>query len=219
MSLWVQVHGLVGERGILPAGEFIHAAGSYFDQGGLGIGRYFSLPTFGWIAAGDVALHVYCALGTLCALLALAGIFPAAALAVCWLLYLTLVGLGQDFLSFQWDTLLLEAGLLAALMSPWTKRWRAIVAVNPCWGILLARWLVFRLMFESGAVKLVSGDPVWRNLTALRFHFETQPLPHWLGWYAHQLPGWVLKPATLLMFVVELLVPFLIFAPRRLRRS
>jgi hypothetical protein len=72
-------------------------------------------------------------------------------------------------------------------------------------------------MFSSGLVKLMSGDPTWRNLTALKFHYESQPLPTWIGWYAHQLPGRVQQFSTLLMFIVELVLPFLIFSPRRLR--
>ena len=217
VSLWVQIHGLVGEQGILPAGEFMKSAAAYFDQTGIGIGRYARLPTLGWLAAGNGALHIYCLLGVGCSLLVVIGRAPAAALAGCWLFYLTLVGLGQDFLSFQWDVLLLEAGLLVALLAPWCRRLKRASINRPLLGILLARWLLFRLMLESGAVKWLSGDPVWRNFSALQFHFETQPLPHWLSWHAHQLPTWLLKAATLGMFAVELLVPFLIFAPRRLR--
>jgi lipase maturation factor 1 len=217
ISLWTQIHGLIGENGILPAGRFMQAADNYFEQNGVGIGRYGKLPTLGWLANGDAALHAYCLLGVLCSLLALAGRVPATALFGCWLVYLSLVGLGQDFLSFQWDALLLEAGLLAALLAPWQRRWPTTGALKPLLGILLTRWLLFRLMFESGAVKLLSGDFTWRNLTALQHHFETQPLPHGLSWYAHQLPAGVLKSATIAMFSIELVVPFLIFAPRRLR--
>ncbi len=216
-SLWTQIHGLIGENGILPAGQFMQAVANYFAQNEVGIGRYPKLPTLGWFANGDAALHAYCLVGGLCSLLALAGRVPAGALFGCWLLYLSLVGLGQDFLSFQWDALLLEVGLLAALLAPWQRRWRTTGALKPLLGILLTRWLLFRLMFESGAVKLLSGDFTWRNLTALQVHFETQPLPHGLSWYAHQLPAGVLKSATFAMFLIELVVPFLIFAPRRLR--
>src|SRR5207247_1435677 len=81
----------------------------------------------------------------------------------------------------------------------------------------LLRWLLFRLMFGSGVVKLTSGDATWRNLTALTYHYETQPLPSWIGWYAHQLPVSFQKLSCAVMFAVELVVPFLIFAPRRLR--
>jgi len=73
-------------------------------------------------------------------------------------------------------------------------------------------------VIQSGCVKLLSGDPTWRNLTALTFHYETQPLPTWIGWYAHQLPLWAQKASAGMMFGIELFVPFLIFAPRRLRQ-
>jgi len=83
--------------------------------------------------------------------------------------------------------------------------------------IWLLRWLLFRLMFQSGCVKLLSGDPLWRNLTALQVHFETQPLPTWAGWYIHQLPPWFQKGSCALMFFIEVVIPFLIFLPRRMR--
>jgi hypothetical protein len=82
----------------------------------------------------------------------------------------------------------------------------------------LLRWLLFRLIFSSGVVKLTSGDPSWRNLTALNYHYETQPLPHLFSWYAHQLPQQFQKMSVVMMFVLELIVPFLIFAPQHLRR-
>lgn len=217
ISLWVQIHGLVGSQGILPAGQFMQSAGSYFDQTDFGAGRYWVLPTLGWIASGDLALHVYCLLGVLASLSVMAGLMPAIGLLGCWLFYLTLTNLGQDFLSYQWDILLLESGFLAILIVPW-RRWLGGGRLfKPLLGILLVRWLLFRLMFESGAVKLASGDPVWRNLTALNYHFETQPLPSWISWYASQLPTGLLKTATAGMFVIELIVPFLFFAPRNLR--
>lgn len=217
ISLWVQIHGLVGSNGILPAGQFMQFKGLFFDQIGFGAGRYWALPTLGWIASGDVALHVYCLLGVLASLLVMAGIMPAVGLLGCWLFYLTLTNLGQDFLGYQWDILLLESAFLAILIAPW-RRWLGGGRLFKPWlGILLVRWLLFRLMFESGAVKLASGDPVWRNLTALNYHFETQPLPSWISWYASQLPTGLLKVATAGMFVIELIVPFLFFAPRNLR--
>ena len=109
-------------------------------------------------------------------------------------------------MTFQWDVFLLEAGFLALLLS---------FATTP--GIWLLRWLLFRFMFMSGVVKLLSGDPNWWNLSALSYHFLTQPLPTPLAWYAAQLPPGVLKFATGGTFFVELILPFLIFCPRRLR--
>jgi hypothetical protein len=123
-------------------------------------------------------------------------------------LYLSLLYAGQTFMTYQWDTFLLEAGFLALL-----------AGFAPAAGIWLLRWLLFRFMFMSGAVKLLSGDPSWWNLSALSCHFLTQPLPTPLAWYAAHLPPAVLTFATGGTFVIELGLPFLIFAPRRLRFS
>src|SRR5581483_3080688 len=203
-SLAVQVSGLLGEHGILPAGRYLEWARSL--QGGR---AYLLLPTLFWFGAGDTALRLVAWGGALLAAVALAGPATAPVFALLWVLYLSLTTVGQEFLSFQWDALLLEAGLLACFYAP--VRWwpgRAQSAPSP-----LARWLVlwllFRLMFLSGATKLLSGDPTWRHLTALDYHFETQPLPPWTAWYAHHLPGGVHRAATLGMFAVELLVPWL----------
>ena len=116
------------------------------------------------------------------------------------------------------DNLLLETGFLAVFLAParlWPNRARE---APPSHVVLwLLRWLLFRLMASSGLVKLASGDPTWRNLTALSYHFETQPLPTPLAWYAHQLPASVLRAACAGMFFVELVLPVLIFLPRRPR--
>ena len=134
------------------------------------------------------------------------GVLAGPALVLCWLLYLTVCIAGQTFLSFQWDLLLLEAGLLAALLPLRTR-------IAP----LLFRLLLFRFMFLSGCVKLLSGDPSWTALSALDFHYETQPLPTPLAWYAHLLPAWFDRLCVVATFVIELALPFLIFAPRRPR--
>ena len=133
-------------------------------------------------------------------------LLPRLSLFLLYVLYLSLLYGGQEFMTFQWDTFLLETGFLALLLS---------FATAP--GIWLLRWLLFRFMFMSGVVKLLSGDPNWWNLSALSYHFLTQPLPTPLAWYAAQLPPRVLKFATGGTFFVELVLPFLIFCPRRLR--
>jgi predicted DCC family thiol-disulfide oxidoreductase YuxK len=218
VSLWTQIHGLLGDNGVLPVGPFISAARQFCDNNGLGADRFRLLPTFAWWNASDRALSVQCAAGVVLAGLLVAGIAPAPCLLLLWLIYLSLATAGRDFLSFQWDNLLLEAGFLAVFLAPLQLRPRPSRAPPPSRLVLgLLRWLLFRLMFESGVVKLASGDPTWRNLSALTFHYETQPLPTWLGWYAHQLPVWFQKGSCLGMFAIELAVPFLIFAPRRLR--
>jgi predicted DCC family thiol-disulfide oxidoreductase YuxK len=219
-SLWVQILGLVGSHGILPVGQLMDGARQYVDAQQIGVGRYYLLPTLSWVTASDASLVAECATGVGLAVLVIADVAPGVCLLLLWLLYLSIVTIGGDFLAFQWDSLLLEAGLLAVFFAPWRWGPRFIGDRAPsrlARGLLL--WLLFRLMFESGCVKLLSGDASWRNLTALTYHYQTQPLPTWIGWYAHQLPVWFQKLSCLLVFVVEIGAPFLIVAPRRLRMA
>ena len=212
LSLWVQIHGLVGSNGILPAGQYLEAVRQQIGPEG-----YHLVPTLFWLNASDAFLHFVCAGGVLLSLILIAGFVPSFALVGLWAFYLSLVSIGQVFLSFQWDVLLLETGFLAIFFAPLQIRDTFTRASQPSIAFLwLLRWLLFRLMFASGFVKLAS-DEVWRNLTALNFHYETQPLPTWIGWYAHQLPEWFHKISAVGMFAAELVIPFLIFAPRRLR--
>ena len=212
LSLWVQAEGLIGSRGILPIRELLDLA-----RERLGASRYWVVPTVFWIADGDGTLHVVCAAGTLLSLVALLGRARALVMLGLWALYLSLAVAGEDFLSFQWDALLLEAGLLAAALAP-----RGILRRHPAPAPLLIiwmyRWLLFRLMFGSGVVKLRSGDPTWRSLTALSYHYETQPLPTWIGFYAHHLPARVQVASAVVMFAIELLLPLLIWLPPPWRR-
>jgi hypothetical protein len=211
VSWGVQAQGLIGSYGILPAADFL---ANVHRQ--LGSAAHWNCPTVFWLSSSDGALRAGWILGALCSLAAiLSPIFapPAqrkavtrAVFAGCLILWLSLCVIGQDFLSFQWDVLLLEAGFLALFADDSPVR------------IWLFRWLIFRLMFYSGAVKLLSHDPSWHNLTALHYHYETQPLPTPLAWYMEQLPMWFQKLSTAFTFFAELIVPFLFFAPKPIRR-
>jgi predicted DCC family thiol-disulfide oxidoreductase YuxK len=213
VSLWVQVSGLVGSHGILPLGPYLD-----WVRAQTGAERFWLLPTLCWLDPGDAFLHLLCGGGALSALAVIMGFVPAAALAVCWLFYLSLSVAGQVFLQFQWDLLLLETGLIAILVaSPRRLRFGAGLAASAA-PLVLLRWLLFRLMISSGWVKLASHDPTWRDLTALRYHYQTQPLPPWTAWYMQQLPAWFQTASVLFLFFVELVIPFLFFAPKRLRR-
>ncbi len=218
VSLWTQVSGLIGHNGILPADQLITATAQQCDLQGIALGRYYFAPTLCWINSSDGFLHFQCAAGAVLACLLIFRVAPAACLALLWLLYLSLVTVGRDFLGFQWDNLLLEAGFLAIFFAPlqWLPR-RGGEPPPSRLMLWLLRLLLFKLMFSSGCVKLASGDPTWRNLTALTFHYQTQPLPTWIGWYAQQLPLWFQKASCAGMFAIELGAPFLVFAPRRLR--
>jgi predicted DCC family thiol-disulfide oxidoreductase YuxK len=218
VSLWTQITGLIGHDGILPTDRFMSAAAQQCHAQGIGLDRFRLLPTLGWFNASDGFLQWQCAAGTMLAVLLMIGIAPAPCLALLWLLYLSLATVGRDFLAFQWDNLLLEAGFFTIFLAPLQWRPRSFSAGPPARAIIwLLRLLLFKLMFSSGCVKLASGDPSWRNLTALTYHYQTQPLPTWIGWYANQLPLWLQKLSCLGTFGIELGAPFLIFAPRRLR--
>jgi len=213
LSLHWQIVGLLGSDGLLPAAAFLERAAR-----ALGTSATWQLPTLFWLGASDFLLHAACVAGAVSAVLVALGIAPLATLATCWLLYLSLVGVGQQLLSYQWDALLLETGFLAILWAPLAWRLDAADARRPSPIVLwLLRWLLFRLMFFSGFVKLASGDPAWWSLDALSVHFVTQPLPTWTAWWAHQLPSWLLRLACLFMFVIELVLPFLIVLGRRAR--
>ena len=200
VSFGVQAQGLIGSRGILPFEDFLRAA-----HEALGRGAYWQVPSVLWLSWTDPALHAAWILGSLCAVVAIIGYRQRLALAACLILWLSLCSIGQDFLSFQWDTLLLEAGFLALFADDSPAR------------VWVFRWLVFRLMFFSGIGKLLTGDSTWRNLTALHDHYETQPLPTPLAWYMDQLPLWFQKISTAFVLFGEVGVPFLVFAPRRFR--
>src|SRR6266566_989244 len=219
LSLWPQLLGLVGHQGILPAAGFLDGVRQVF-----GSESYSLFPTLAWFDTSDGFLRFLAGGGAAASLLVTLGIATAPGLIIAWLFYLSIVTVGGDFLSFQWDVLLLEAGFLAIFLAPWelfqphwgggSRKWRSPPSSTVLW---LLRWLLFRLVFLSGAVKLLSQDPAWRNLTALKYHYYTQPLPTPPAWYMDQLPDWFQRLSVVFMFAVELVVPFLIFASRRLR--
>jgi lipase maturation factor 1 len=210
-SFWVQAAGLIGPHGLLPAGAFLDAA-----RESLGADAYRRLPTLLWISQSAGFLHLLCGAGVAVALAAIAGLAPLACFALLWALYLSLVAGGQDFMSFQWDVLLLEAGIVALFQAPARLRSRLTDrAPAPGTGIWLARLLVWKLMFLSGATKLLALDPTWWKLTALDYHYSTQPLPWWTSWYAHQLPSWLNAACVAIVLLVELGAPWLIFVGRR----
>ena len=201
LSFAVQAQGLIGSHGILPLTELIDAV-----AGSTGRERFWLMPMVFWWSSSDLAIKVVCGSGVVLSLLLTCNVLPRLALVLLYVLYLSLLYAGQTFMTFQWDTFLLEGGFVALILS---------CATVP--GIWLLRWLLFRFMFMSGVVKLLSGDPNWWNLSALSYHFVTQPLPTPLAWYAAQLPEAALRYATAAMFFIELVLPFLIFFPRRLR--
>ena len=198
-SLWRQINGLIGSRGIVPAVQVLQAM-----RAELGSRAFFEVPTLFWFGISDAGLIWCCILGCITSAFLITGMVPRWSAAICFLLYLSLVSVGQPFTAFQWDALLLESGFLALF-------------VGAPWLIWAYRFLLFRLMFESGAVKLLSHDPNWRNFHALRFHFMTQPLPNPIAYYVYWAPTWILDSMTAATLVIELAAPFLLFAPKIVR--
>jgi hypothetical protein len=204
-SLLVQLAGLYGSRGLLPINDYM-----VFVRGRPGRKRALNLPSLFWFNSSDYFLKSCAWAGILCSLLLIAGVWPPLMLLILWLIYLSFVAAGQDFLSFQWDTLLLETGFMSiffALVTP-----PSLLMMSAYW------FFLFRFLISAGTVKLTSNDPTWREMRALSFHYLTQPLPNRLAWHLHQLPDWFQRISTIGTFFFELLVPFLLLltAPLRL---
>ena len=213
LSLGYQLKGLIGSGGILPAHEFLAAVSR-----ALGPERFRLLPTLFWWNSSDLFLQIGCYGGIAFSLGLIAGIAPFLCLIFLWILYLSFTVVGQVFFSFQWDVLLLEVGFLAIFFAPLNlcPRFVRETAISPLM-LLLLWWVLFRLILESGIVKLTSGDTTWRDLSALRYHYETQPLPTWVSWYMYQLPFRFQKFSTFSALACELFAPLLLLGPRRLK--
>ncbi|PWU10349.1 MAG: membrane protein [Verrucomicrobia bacterium] len=211
LSYWIQFPGLVGSEGILPASRF-------FDEVGQMPEAVRIAPSLcWWLGAGDTSLSLLCGIGALLSLFALCGFWEAPIFLSLYVLYVSLCTAGQIFYLFQWDSLLLEAGVVAALGASW-KIWTGWRAGKPSRiAHFLVLWLLFRLMFASGMTKWLHGSKEWRDFTALKYHYLTQPLPTPLAWYAYQLPDWFQHFSVGLMFLAEVFLPFLLFAPGRFR--
>lgn len=210
-----QARGLIGEHGIAPAREFLQMA-----HQAVGEDAYWKVPSLFWMGSSDGMVMAVCWIGVALSVVMAVGIAPAPLSLICWALYLSLCSVSSPFLDFQWDILLLETALLAAVALPWRLRpdWSVEGPVRKV-GRLLLWWLLFRLMFESGVVKLTWGDKTWLEFRALTFHFETQCIPHWVAWYLFQLPPFVHQFLCGFTLVAELIAPFCIVLPRRWRHA
>src|SRR5207248_6111478 len=208
VSIGMQVKGLIGRDGILPAAIFLDDLKTV-----LGRAPFAAIPPLFLFNPRDRFLQCLCWGGAALSVALIAGIAPVITLALLWASYLSLLNVCRVFLAYQWDVLLLETGFLAVWLAPveLLPHWPPRADPHPI-ALWLARGLLFRLMFSSAVVKLRSGDPTWRALTALTYHYETQPLPTPLAWLAHHLPPWFHQMSCALMFVIELPVPFLMLA-------
>jgi predicted DCC family thiol-disulfide oxidoreductase YuxK len=214
ISLFSQLPGLVGERGVLPAQVFLQTLRAEH-----GLAAVWIAPTLAWFGAHAGALQFMALLGALGALLSFGGVLLAPCFLLMWALYLSLVVAGQSFVGFEWDVLLLEAGFLAIFLVPFRRsvgyRSRLEVSTTVVW---LYRFLLFRLFLASALAKLISADGVWRGLSVSASFFETQPLPTVFSWFLHQMPGGVMSALVVLGIILELCVSILCLLPLRARR-
>jgi hypothetical protein len=209
-----QGEGLIGSRGLLPAADYLKAVLATQESFGR---SFFRLPTLFLFSASDTALMAASVLGLLLALVVTAGIVNAPILLALWALYLSFVHVGQIFYGYGWDILLCEAGILAVFLAPPLRPTLFSEASPPPLPIvILFRWLTFRLMFGAGMIK-IRGDECWRELTCLDYHYETQPNPSPLSYYFHSLPELLHRAGVLFNHFVELVAPFGVFGPRRVR--
>ncbi|XP_022535251.2 lipase maturation factor 2a isoform X2 [Astyanax mexicanus] len=218
-SVYVQIPGLYGNEGLLPARWMLRVSGkSVWEQ-------LTDSPTLLWFGPRlgldtQQCMELLSLSGALLSLAATAipTLRDCRVYLVLWMLYLSLYQVGQVFLYFQWDNLLLEVGFLAILVAPMNMPWGWRLHAHDNMTFWLVRWLLFRLMFASGVVKLTSRCPTWWGLTAVTYHYETQCIPTPLAWFAHQLPVWFQKLSVVGTYVIEIGGPFLFFSPIRRHR-
>jgi hypothetical protein len=212
-SLMFQIRGLNGPSGILPATEYLTDVAR-----GLGAQRFWFAPTLLWFSSGSHMLMALCWAGIVASLLIVTNIWPRAMLAVCFACFLSFVSAAGDFSSYQSDGMLLEAGLISLFFVPGGFfPGRGNARFPPRASLFLLQWEWFRIYFESGVVKLASGDQQWRHLTAMDEYYQNGPLPTWIGWYVQHLPHWFQASTVVATLVMELILVWMLFLPRRWR--
>jgi lipase maturation factor 1 len=212
-SLLFQIKGLIGPNGILPAADYLQAVSA-----ALHLQSYWTVPTLLWFGASNGALMTLCWVGLVASLLVTLNLWPRAGLLICFLCFVSFVSAARDFSGYQSDGMLLEAGFIALFFAPPGLR-PGLGELNPPSraSLFLLQWEWFRIYFESGVAKIGSGDLAWRQFTAMDDYYQNGPLPTWIGWYVQHLPHWFHASATVYTLVVELLIVWMLFLPRRFR--
>jgi hypothetical protein len=209
-----QILPLIGTNGLLPIGPFMERVTAALGSRGSG---FIHLPSVFWFTHSDTALLTAAWIGFIFSCIVLAGFANAPLLTVLWFLYMSFVNIGQDWYGYGWEIQLLETGFLAIFLCPLVDPRPFPKRAPPMPVIVLFRWLIFRIMFGSGLIKL-RGDKIWRNGTALYYHFETQPMPGPLSRWFHFLPHFLLRLGVWFNWLAELVAPLFVFGPQITRR-
>jgi len=213
-ALAFQLLGLIGPNGILPAGPYLEQVAHALGHSE----RLWFAPTLLWWSSGSHMLITLTWLGMIASLLLVLNLWPRAMLVICFISFLTFIAAAQDFSSYQSDGMLLEAGFISFFFAPPGFRPGLGAAHPPSRASLfLLQWEWFRIYFQSGAVKLLSGDPEWRNFTAMDEYYQNGPLPTWIGWYVQHLPHWFHAFTAGATLAMELGLVWMLFLPRRSR--
>ena len=208
-----QIVPLIGSDGLTPVGIYLKRVSAALGSEGAGFMR---LPSVFWLSHSDATLVSFAWIGLILSLVVVAGFANAPLLAVLWLLYMSFVHVGQEWYGYGWEIQLTETGFLAIFLCPLVDMRPFPKRPTPLPVIILFRWLIFRIMVGAGLIKL-RGDEIWRNATALYYHFETQPIPGPLSRWFHFLPKMALKFGVWFNWLAELIAPFFIFWPRLAR--
>ena len=213
-SLVFQIRGLIGPQGILPAGSYLQAVAHSLGPWE----RVWYAPTLLWFSSGSGMLIGLCWAGMIASVLLLLNLWPRGMLGICFLCFLAFVSAAQDFSSYQSDGMLLEAGFISLFFAPPGLR-PGLAHANPASraSLFLLQWEWFRIYFESGMAKILSGDPEWRNFTAMDEYYQNGPLPTWIGWYVQHLPHWFHAATVYATLAMELGVVWMFLLPRRWR--
>ena len=212
-SLYFQIHGLIGNGGILPVSGYLTPA-----HEALGSRAYWLIPSLFWFSTSDAMLRAAVWIGLAASLGIVFNLWPRLSIAIAGICFLSFVSAAQDFSSYQSDGMLLEAAFLSIFFAP-RGLLPGLGAAHPPTraALFLLQWEWFRIYFESGLVKLLSGEPQWRNLTAMDKYYENGPLPTWIGWYVQHWPHAFHAFTAALTLIVELFVVWLLFFPKRSR--
>jgi hypothetical protein len=205
-----QIVPLIGANGLLPVGLYLKLVSHALGSAGAGFVR---LPSIFWFWHSDTALLAVAWIGFVLSCVVVAGFANTPMLAVLWFLYMSFVHAGQDWYGYGWEIQLTETGFLAIFLCPLLDLRPFPRYAPPMPIILLFRWLIFRIMLGSGLIK-IRGDEIWRNGTALYYHFETQPIPGPLSRWLHFLPRIALKIGVWFNWLAELVAPLFVFWPR-----